>query len=54
MNYFSLSVVLRQPKGPDGTKGFTCWRASRSANLSPTVEKGNIGKDIDLKTNTTQ
>ena len=43
------SMVVRQPKGPDGTKGFTHWQTTRSANSSPTTEKTNTSKETELK-----
>ena len=48
------SMVVRQPKGPDGTKGFTHWQTTRSANSSPTAEKTNTSKETELKASTAQ
>lgn len=47
-------TVIRQPKGPDGTRGFTHWQTARSANSSPTTEKINTSKETDTKASTTQ
>ena len=51
---FLHSTVIRQPKGPDGTRGFTHWQTARSANSSPTTEKTSTSKETDPKASTTQ